>query len=94
MLLLEARQDGITLPSLNYYAEDISVKDDQFEGAYVFEPQTGFYNKGVFSIDFNSLYPNIMISLNISPETKLAKIKSQNEFSLNAAKLHHHCNHT
>jgi DNA polymerase elongation subunit (family B) len=79
MLLLQGRQEGITLPSLNHFAEKAEVSDDPFEGAYVFEPQTGFYSAGVFSVDFNSLYPNIMISLNISPETKLAKVKSQTD---------------
>lgn len=42
-------------------------------GAYVGEPQQGFQNY-VLSFDANSLYPNVMISLNLSPETKIGKI--------------------
>ena len=42
-------------------------------GAYVGEPQQGFQNY-VLSFDANSLYPNVMISLNLSPETKVGKI--------------------
>ncbi|HPM74119.1 MAG TPA: DNA polymerase domain-containing protein [Saccharofermentans sp.] len=44
------------------------------EGAYVFPSQVGVYRGGVCSFDFNSLYPNIMVLLNISPETKIGKI--------------------
>jgi len=42
-------------------------------GAYVGEPQQGFQNY-VLSFDANSLYPNVMITLNLSPETKIGKI--------------------
>jgi DNA polymerase elongation subunit (family B) len=42
-------------------------------GAYVSEPQQGFQNY-ILSFDANSLYPNVMISLNLSPETKIGKI--------------------
>lgn len=44
-------------------------------GAYVGEPKPGF-QKYVFSFDANSLYPNVMISLNLSPETKIGKLES------------------
>jgi len=43
-------------------------------GAYVAEPKRGF-KKNVVSFDANSLYPNVMISLNTSPETKVGKIE-------------------
>ena len=42
-------------------------------GAYVAEPKRGFKNN-VVSFDANSLYPNVMISLNTSPETKVGKV--------------------
>lgn len=42
-------------------------------GAYVAEPLHGF-QRNVVSFDANSLYPNIMISLNLSPETKVGKV--------------------
>lgn len=44
-------------------------------GAYVGEPLGGF-QQYVVSFDANSLYPNLMISLNMSPETKVGKILS------------------
>tara|TARA_R110002051_G_scaffold227016_4_gene289524 strand:- start:614 stop:3235 length:2622 start_codon:yes stop_codon:yes gene_type:complete len=50
--------------------------DDQsgkYEGAYVSEPKRGF-QENIISFDANSLYPSVMISLNLSPETKIGSI--------------------
>ena len=46
---------------------------DEYVGGYVHEPERGLCNS-VVSYDANSLYPNTIISLNISPETKVGKI--------------------
>ena len=46
---------------------------EQNAGAYVGDPQRGF-QEHVVSFDANSLYPNTMITLNLSPETKVGKI--------------------
>lgn len=43
------------------------LKDAQFEGAYVKEPQVGAHN-WVVSFDLNSLYPHLMMQYNLSPE--------------------------
>jgi DNA polymerase elongation subunit (family B) len=45
----------------------------QNAGAYVKEPEPGF-QKNIVSFDANSLYPNTMITLNLSPETKIGKV--------------------
>lgn len=50
-------------------------KTQKNPGAYVSEPQQGF-QEHIVSFDANSLYPNTMISLNLSPETKMGKIES------------------
>lgn len=47
-------------------------------GAYVGEPLPGF-QENIISFDANSLYPNVMISLNMSPETKIGKIEDKND---------------
>ncbi len=47
-------------------------------GAYVGEPLKGF-QENIISFDANSLYPNVMISLNMSPETKVGKIEDKNK---------------
>jgi DNA polymerase elongation subunit (family B) len=44
-----------------------------FEGGYVRQPNPSIY-KDVVTYDANSLYPNTIITLNISPETKVGKI--------------------
>ena len=40
----------------------------QYPGAYVKDPQTGAHN-WIVSFDLNSLYPNIIVQYNMSPET-------------------------
>jgi DNA polymerase elongation subunit (family B) len=45
----------------------------KFEGGFVKEPQVGL-QKSLLYYDVDSLYPNTMVALNISPETKLGKI--------------------
>ena len=50
-----------------------SNDEGKYEGAYVGEPVRGFQDY-IVSFDANSLYPNTMISLNLSPETKIGKI--------------------
>ena len=39
-------------------------KHERYEGAYVGEPKRGFQDN-IISFDVNSLYPNVMISLNL-----------------------------
>ena len=48
-------------------------RTEKYEGAYVGEPQRGF-QKNVISFDANSLYPSVMVTLNLSPETKVGSI--------------------
>ena len=54
-------------------------------GAYVAEPKHGF-KENVVSFDANSLYPNVMIALNLSPETKVGKIEKTDD---NSFVIHH-----
>jgi DNA polymerase elongation subunit (family B) len=44
-----------------------------FEGAYVKDPIPGLYD-WVYSSDVTSLYPSAIMSINISPETKMGKV--------------------
>ena len=46
----------------------IQSKNKKFAGAYVKHPQTGMHD-WVVSFDLNSLYPNIIVQWNMSPET-------------------------
>ena len=47
-----------------------SHKEGINPGAFVAPPKKGF-QENIVSFDANSLYPNVMISLNLSPETKV-----------------------
>jgi DNA polymerase elongation subunit (family B) len=55
------------------YMERLEEGEEGFSGAYVKEPVPGRYD-WIFDLDLTSMYPNIIISLNISPETKMGKI--------------------
>jgi DNA polymerase elongation subunit (family B) len=55
---------------------------DEYVGGYVHEPERGL-NEAVLSYDANSLYPNTIISLNISPETKIGKVLSEENGEVN-----------
>ena len=52
---------------------DDDEEEEGYEGAYVKPPVPGLY-KWVASADINSLYPSTIMSLNISPETKVGKV--------------------
>ncbi len=57
------REKNIAIPQ-KMQAEKVN----QYEGAYVKEPQIGEH-KWVMSFDLNSLYPHLIMQYNISPET-------------------------
>jgi len=50
------------------YFADLSDKKSQFAGGFVKEPMVGAHD-WVVSFDLNSLYPNIIVQWNMSPET-------------------------
>ncbi len=64
----QAAMDGKIIPTFKNETEKVD-----YEGGYVHEPVRGLANS-VISYDANSLYPNTIITLNVSPETKIGKI--------------------
>lgn len=60
---------------MDFEAEDGAKIGLEFAGAYVKEPVAGIY-EWIFDLDLTSMYPCIIMGLNISPETKVAKIYS------------------
>jgi DNA polymerase elongation subunit (family B) len=75
-VVAEKRNTGRLFPSpQNIDYENIDAK---YPGAYVMDPVVGRYNS-VMSMDLNSLYPSIMITLNVCPSTKFAKIINREE---------------
>ena len=82
-LCIQAQKLGVRyLTDVNavaQYGDDSTNSNDVgYEGAFVYPTQVGYYNQGIASFDFNSLYPNIMISTNISPDTKIGKLINYN----------------
>ena len=59
------------------YEEMQNNDEDGFTGAFVKEPISGLYD-WVCSADITSLYPSVIMTINISPETKLGKIENWN----------------
>ena len=59
----ELLKDKIVIPK-----KKSSVKEQQYEGAYVKEPILGM-NDWIVSFDLNSLYPHLIMQYNLSPET-------------------------
>lgn len=45
-----------------------STKEDKYQGAYVLEPKKGIY-QGCTVVDFQSLYPSIILAYNLCPST-------------------------
>jgi DNA polymerase delta subunit 1 len=65
MMYAELERDYI----INRFLKDVF----SYEGAVVIEPITGFYTDPVLTMDYQSLYPSIMIAGNICPSTMLQK---------------------
>ena len=72
--VIKARESKLVVPT---FIKD-RISTEKYEGAYVGEPQRGFQHD-IVSFDANSLYPNTMISLNLSPETKVGKITHKDD---------------
>jgi len=81
-ILIYLRRQGKVAPNKpiegrEEYEQRLEDNEEGFEGAYVKDPVPGRYD-WVFDLDLTSMYPNIIISLNISPETKIGKAENWN----------------
>jgi DNA polymerase elongation subunit (family B) len=75
--VIAARKQNLVMPTFVKSNFDTGKNP----GAYVGEPQNGF-QESIISFDANSLYPNVMISMNLSPETKVGNIVHRDETSI------------
>ena len=71
-ILVYLKKLGIVAP--NKPPRPKTFDDDKFAGAYVQPPQKGKHD-WVYDLDITSMYPSVIRSLNISPETKLGKVE-------------------
>lgn len=66
---------GIVLPNRKFAR---NPDESKARGAFVKPPEKGLH-QWIFDLDLKSLYPSIIRTLNISPETKMAKIYNWDE---------------
>ena len=71
-MLVYLRSLGLVAPSKGANVT-YDGSESRFSGAYVKSPNPGRYD-WVFDLDLTSMYPSIIMSLNMSPETKIGKI--------------------
>ena len=75
-ILVYLKKLGVVAP--NKPRRPKRLNDEKFAGAYVQEPQSGKHD-WVYDLDITSMYPSVIRSLNISPETKIGKVEGWNE---------------
>lgn len=66
-ILREAKKCSYVLPTIPI------TSGEEFEGATVLEPMTGYYNTPIATLDFASLYPSIIIAHNLCYTTLLSQ---------------------
>jgi DNA polymerase elongation subunit (family B) len=65
MMLLREYHGKFAVPTGGQF---FGAETEKFEGAYVVQPKKGVF-KNVIALDFARMYPSIIISFNMSPET-------------------------
>jgi DNA polymerase I len=75
LLLREFNKRGFVIPN-KPDAQELNRRNEQrinsgLKGGFVLSPEIGFHDKAVVYLDFKSMYPSIMIALNICPTTLL-----------------------
>ncbi|KAJ3358094.1 DNA-directed DNA polymerase delta, partial [Kappamyces sp. JEL0680] len=65
-LFRKASTEDLLIPAM-----EIEGTDEQYEGAIVIEPEKGFYQVPIATLDFTSLYPSIMMAHNLCYSTWL-----------------------
>lgn len=81
LYLYTAYSLGYPVPYKHNMVEDFKTARlllDADKGGMIYEPVTGFH-RHVAEIDFVSLYPNIMVNYNLSPETILCRCCPDNK---------------
>ena len=72
-LLTYLKKINVVAPNKNLRAKELMDGEEKFSGAYVMEPNPGRY-EWVYDLDLTSMYPSIIMTLNISPEMKMGKL--------------------
>ena len=87
-----AYQSDILIPPLKSNAEDFKTALDLIladRGGHIFEPKIGVFNN-VAELDFASMYPSLMSTYNISPETLNCKCCKDDPSAIQVPGLNYH----
>jgi len=76
--IVDLKRNGLVAPNKAFRFIEEESESDALAGAYVMPPVPGLY-KWIYDLDLTSLYPSIIMTLNISPETKVGVIKDWNQ---------------
>ncbi|KAJ3210696.1 DNA-directed DNA polymerase delta [Dinochytrium kinnereticum] len=76
-LYRKARDEGLLIPSLS-----TEGSDEQYEGATVIEPEKGYYEDPIATLDFTSLYPSIMMAHNLCYSTYIPDLATARNLGL------------
>ena len=79
--IVDLKRNGFVAPNKKFRFIEEETAADALAGAYVMPPIPGLY-KWIYDLDLTSLYPSIIMSLNISPETKIGVIQKWDEMCL------------
>jgi len=77
-ILVYLKKIGVISP--NKPPRPKKLNDEKFAGAYVQDPQSGKHD-WVYDLDITSMYPSVIRSLNVSPETKVGKVEGWNKIN-------------
>ena len=79
--VVDLKRNGLVAPNKRFRFVEEETEADALAGAYVMPPIPGLY-KWIYDLDLTSLYPSIIMGLNISPETKVTVINNWDETCL------------
>ena len=72
-ILVYMKKLGVIAPNKPFGAKYNNGDREKFTGAYVKDPKKGRH-EWVYDLDLTSMYPSVIMTLNISPEMKIGKL--------------------
>jgi len=76
--IVDLKRNGFVAPNKQFRFIEEETMADALAGAYVMPPIPGLY-KWIYDLDLTSLYPSIIMTANISPETKVGVVANWNQ---------------
>ncbi len=76
--IVDLKRNGFIAPNKQFRFIEDETMADALAGAYVMAPVPGLY-KWIYDLDLTSLYPSIIMTVNISPETKVGVVENWNQ---------------